>query len=181
MPPSTDSDSPRPHFFNGWRVAGWGAALALLLLPAIAMRFGEEVNWTPGDFLAAAMMLVGLGAGIELAVRVAQGAVQRCAIIAASIAGFLTFWLNGAVGIVGDEGRPINLAFYALVLLAVVASFVVKFRAKPMLAITAAMVAGQIAIGFVAEFTFQPEWGPVLFMAFLWLIPALLFWKAAAD
>ena len=74
-------DSPQPpssqsHFFNGWRIAGWSAALALLLLPAIAMRFTDEVNWTALDFVFAGVLIFSLGMGLEIAVRVGRGAMH---------------------------------------------------------------------------------------------------------
>jgi len=35
---------------NRWRVAIWGSAALLLLLPWVAREFTREVNWTPADF-----------------------------------------------------------------------------------------------------------------------------------
>ena len=35
---------------NRWRPAIWGAAAFLLVLPAVAMQFTSEVNWTASDF-----------------------------------------------------------------------------------------------------------------------------------
>lgn len=40
---------------NGWRIAGWGSLLALLMLPALAMQITDEV--TAGDFVFAAILL----------------------------------------------------------------------------------------------------------------------------
>ena len=54
---------------NLWRIIGWGGAAALVMLPAVAMQFTSEVNWTPGDFGFAAMLLGAFGLGVELAVR----------------------------------------------------------------------------------------------------------------
>lgn len=39
------------------RKAGWSLAAVLLALPGIAIQFTTEMNWGPGDFLAAAMLL----------------------------------------------------------------------------------------------------------------------------
>ena len=41
----------------------------LLLLPAIALLFTDEVQWTAGDFLFAAVLLGGTGLLVELVVR----------------------------------------------------------------------------------------------------------------
>lgn len=172
------SQSPQ-RALNGWRIAGWSALAALLALPVIAMQFTSQVAWNTADFVIAGGMLVALGLGIELAVRIARSGIYRSAIIAAVVAGFVTFWVNGAVGIIGNEGQPINLAFYAMLLAGILASALVSLRPAPMAAITAIMTIGQLAVGLVAEFTFQPEWGPVLFMTVLWAVPAILFRKAS--
>lgn len=175
----TETEFAKPRLFNGWRIAGWGAALALLLLPALAMHFTGEVSWTAGDFLFAAVLLGALGAAMETAIRFGKAGTHRAGMLAASLAGFLTVWINAAVGIIGEG--PINIAFFAMVLLAIAASLLTRFRARAMAAIMAGMVAGQIAMGLIAEFTGQADWGPVAFMAVIWLVPAALFRLAAAD
>ena len=50
------------------RAAGRVAALtaALLLLPAVARLYTTEVNWGPGDFVAAAALLFGAGMALLL-------------------------------------------------------------------------------------------------------------------
>ena len=37
------------------------ATAALLLVPAVAMRYTHEVVWGPGDFVVAAVLLYGAG------------------------------------------------------------------------------------------------------------------------
>ncbi|RYY32003.1 MAG: hypothetical protein EOP59_19865, partial [Sphingomonadales bacterium] len=54
---------------NPWRLIGWGGIAALMLTPAVAMQFTDEVNWTVGDFLFAALMFGSVGLAIELTVR----------------------------------------------------------------------------------------------------------------
>lgn len=82
-----------------WRRWMWGALLALLLLPAIAMPFSAEVNWGVEDFAAAALMLGALGAGTEMASRIAVRPVWRMAMGAAVIAIIALIWAQAAVGI----------------------------------------------------------------------------------
>lgn len=81
------------------RTAGWGLAATLLLLPAIAMAFTREVNWGPEDFLAAAIILGGVGLGLEGAARL-QGRARRAVALAVLATGALV-WIELAVGIVG--------------------------------------------------------------------------------
>ena len=41
----------------------------ILLVPAIAMQFSDEVNWTTFDFIMAAIVLYGFGFLFEIAAR----------------------------------------------------------------------------------------------------------------
>ena len=73
---------------NRWRLARWGVIAALLILPAVAMQFTEEVSWSSSDFVAAAVLLVSAGAVYEVVarrvrparVRLMIGAVILCAV-----------------------------------------------------------------------------------------------------
>ncbi|WAT18635.1 hypothetical protein OZN62_03375 [Aurantiacibacter sp. MUD11] len=82
-----------------WRLAGWGLAAALLLLPAIAMQFTDEVAWGPGDFVVMGGLLLGLGAAIELFFRLPLSGTLRLAAVAAAFGVFLLVWAELAVGI----------------------------------------------------------------------------------
>lgn len=79
------------------RKAGWSLAAALLLAPAIAMQFTSEMNWGPGDFVAAALIIGGIGLGLELAARL-QGRTRVIMGALAVLAG-LAVWAELAVGI----------------------------------------------------------------------------------
>ena len=48
------------------RKTGWSLAADLLLLPALAMVFTDEMNWGPSDFLAAALLLGTTGVVLEI-------------------------------------------------------------------------------------------------------------------
>ncbi|MEN9933134.1 MAG: hypothetical protein RIS17_1707 [Pseudomonadota bacterium] len=79
------------------RKAGWSLAAALLLAPAIAMQLTSEMNWGPGDFVAAALIIGGIGLGLEGAARL-QGRTRLIAGALAVMAG-LAVWAELAVGI----------------------------------------------------------------------------------
>ncbi len=80
------------------RRTGWSLAAAILVLPAIAMQFTREVNWGPGDFLAAALLLGGTGLVLEVAAALPRARWRsRGAIIA--VAALLLIWAELAVGI----------------------------------------------------------------------------------
>lgn len=171
-------------FFNGWRIAGWSMALALLALPAIAMQFTGEVNWTATDFIFAGILIGALGIGIELAVRMGRSLPKRLGIAIASLAGFMTFWSNAAVGIIGDEGSPVNAGFFLLVIFAVIVGALVRLRPAPMKWLMAFMAAAQFALGIAAT-QMMPghavEWGVLAFFAVLWSVAAGCFHLAASS
>lgn len=54
------------RLWTGLRILGWLGVAAILIAPAIAMRFTTEVNWTQSDFVFAGILLIGGGAIIEL-------------------------------------------------------------------------------------------------------------------
>ena len=100
--------------FGRLRLLGWGLAAALLALPAVAMRFTGEVNWGAEDFIAAALLLGGLGLGIELVLRLPGRLAWRLGAVAALVLAFMLTWANLAVGLIGPEGSPLNLALFGL-------------------------------------------------------------------
>lgn len=159
---------------NGWRIAGWGSLLALLLLPALAMQLSPEVNWTAGDFVFAALLLGFIGTVFELAARFAQAGAQRIGYILAGIAAFLTVWSNAAVGIIGDDDA-VNALFFLMIVIGIVLAAACRFQSRAMRWIAVSLAAGQYAAG-VAALRLMPghavEWGVLTFFALLWLAVA---------
>jgi hypothetical protein len=166
-----DLTSPRARLFNGWRIAGWGSLLAMLLLPALAMQLTYEVDWTASDFVFAAILLGFVGTVIELAVRFVRSGKARIGYILAGLTAFLTFWSNAAVGIIGDDDS-VNVFFFLMVMAAILAGMIVRFRPGAMRWIAALLAAGQYAVG-IAALSMMPghavEWGFLTFFALLWL------------
>ena len=64
----------------------------LLLIPFIAMRFTDEVNWTPLDFVVMGAMLLVTGLAIEVALRIVRQTWMRAAAVVVILLGFLTVW-----------------------------------------------------------------------------------------
>lgn len=168
----------------GWRIAGWSAAAALLALPAIAMRFTNEVNWTGSDFLFAAILLFVTGLAAEGALRLARSWPQLVGFGFATFTAFFTIWVNLAVGIIGSEDETINVGFLVLLLMAIVASAVRLFKPRAMSVITGVLAVSQLAMGMAAMRAMpghQVEWGVLLMFATLWLGASLSFRRHAAQ
>lgn len=130
-----------------WRALGWGSAGALLLLPLVAMQFTREVDWTAGDFLFAAMMFALVGVTLELAVRASTNLGYRAGVAVAVVTTFLLVWINGAVGMIGNEDNPLNLMFFGVIAVALAGSIVARFKAAGMARAMIAAGTAQAAIG----------------------------------
>lgn len=113
-----------------WRLALWGGAAALLLLPAVAMLWTDEVQWTGFDFLIAGIVLALAATGIECALRATPARAMRIALVFAVIAALLLAWAALAVGIVGDGTGPIDLVFVLFLPLLVTALALRAWRAS---------------------------------------------------
>ncbi|WP_207774712.1 hypothetical protein [Sphingosinicella sp. YJ22] len=175
------SESSGRRLGSPWRIAGWGTAVLILLLPLVAMRFGDEVNWTESDFIFAGIMIGGTGALFELTVRMSRNQAYRAGVGFALAASFLTVWATGAVGMIGDEDNPYNLLFLAVIGLALAGAIVARFRAQGMAITMATAALAQVVVSVVGMPTdlrggiFSAGFGGI------WLISAALFWKAARD
>ncbi|MCP3734868.1 hypothetical protein M9979_08290 [Sphingomonas sp. RP10(2022)] len=111
------------------KIAMWLAAAALLLAPAVAMRFTTEVVWTASDFAFAAILLFGSLTAFELVSRRTPAMAWRLAIGATLLGAVLLVWVNAAVGIDGSEDNPVNLVFYAIAAASLVVAGVLAIKA----------------------------------------------------
>jgi hypothetical protein len=176
---------PAPGLSPAWRWvrwAIWGGAAGLLLLPAIAMRFTPEVDWSAGDFVAMGIMLGTVCALFELGLRRARSNAYVFGALCGAGTGFLIVWSNLAVGIVGNEDNPVNLIFFLVVLLAMTLAALSRLQpgrlARAMYA-TAAVQALTALLPLLVG-----EWRVVVILgvfAFGWLLAGLLFDQAARD
>jgi hypothetical protein len=147
------------------------------------------VNWDATDFTVAGVMLAVTGLLVALVLRRSGGnRAYRSAAGLAILAAFLLVWINGAVGIIGDEGDPANLMFAGVLAVALAGSAASRFRAAGMARAMFATAGAQVlvaAIALAAGFGRSgPAWptdvlvASAMFTA-LWLGSALLFRKAA--
>lgn len=163
-----------------WRILVWGGLAALLLVPLVAMQFTDEVVWTGFDFMLAAILLGVVGAGFELAARMSRSWVYRGGFAVAVVTGFLTVWVNLAVGMIGNEENPANLIFTGVLLVAVVGAVVARFRADGMVrAILLAAVAQAGCAAYAASIGHTRDAVFISIFCVFWLVSAGLFRLAA--
>jgi hypothetical protein len=173
-----------------WRLLLWAVPTALLIAPAVAMQFTAEVQWSAFDFVFAAALLYGTTGLIDLAVRKGGSMADRLGAGLAVLISFLLVWINGAVGMIGNEDNPANLMFLVVIGIAAVGAAIARFRARGM---ARAMGAAAIAQGAITALVPIRNWGTedapgtlgLMFLvgvfAVLWGLSAALFVKAAHD
>lgn len=172
-----------------WRIAGWGAAVALILLPLVAMQYSSEVVWTGSDFLFAIVMLGSVGLGLELAART-KNRLFTTAVAIALLASFLQIWIAAAVGIIGNENEDANLLFLCVAGLALAGSAIARFRPARMAVAMIVAAIAQAAVPLIAPIFGDSKmaaiWSrevivfTIVFTA-MWLVSAWLFRKAARE
>jgi hypothetical protein len=128
----------------------WAGAAGLLMLPAVAMRFTTEVEWTLSDFVFMGVLLTAAASAVEVGMRLSGDWYYRLGVLAAVGGSFLTVWVNAAVGMIGSEDEAVNLAYLGVILVALVGSILARFRAAGMARAMFAALALHVGIGIAA-------------------------------
>jgi len=171
-----------------WRIVGWGFAVALLLLPFVAMQLGADgVDWSLGDFIVFGVMIGAVGGAFELVVRASGNWAYRGGAALGLLAMFLVVWANLAVGIVGNENNPWNQLFFLALLIGIAGACVARFRAGGMSVAMLVTAVGLMAAYVLARLNRPEEFGAHLMVeligtsifALLFVGSAALFRKAA--
>lgn len=157
------------------------------------MQFTDEVNWTVGDFVFAAVLLFGSLGAYEVAVRTTGNIAYRAAVGFALAAAFLLIWMNGAVGIIGAEDNPANLMYAGVLALGFIGALTARFQPPGMARALFATALAQALVPVIALTIWKPPvtsvdefWGVAGvfglngFFVVLWLGSAWLFREAAA-
>jgi hypothetical protein len=184
------------------RLIGIVVTVALILLiPLIAMQFTDEVNWDVFDFVLFGTALFVIGLAYELVARrldlpASEGqstpettktgkTLYRVALGIGLGGAFLLFWVNGAVGIIGNEGQPANLMYGAVFLVGFIGSLIARFKPQGMARTLFAMAFVQLLIPVIAGIIWpQVSWGGAgmvgvfmlnAFFAMLFVVSGFLF------
>lgn len=164
---------------------------SILLVPLLAMRFTEEVNWDLFDFIFMGALLFGVGLAYELVARRSEKTLYRVAFGVGLATAFLLFWVNGAVGIIGNEGQPANLMYGAVFAVGLVGSLMARFKSRGMARTLFAAALVQMSVPVIALIIWpQISWGGAglggvfvlnAFFAALFVVSALLFQRASIS
>jgi hypothetical protein len=174
------------------RLIVWAVVVALILLiPLVAMQFTSEVNWTLIDFAFASVLLFGTGLTYELVARKGGGIAYRVAVGVALTAAFLLVWINGAVGIIGNEDNPANLMYFGVLAVLTIGSVMARFRPRGMVRALFATALAQMLVPVIALIAWRPSLNDApgilgvfmlnAFFAMLFIVSAFLFRHAAQE
>jgi hypothetical protein len=167
---------------NRLRTVVWGTAGFVLLLPLVAMQFTTEVDWDFADFAVFGAMLLVVCGIYELATRLTGNKAYRLAVGIALAGAFILTWVNLAVGIIGNEGNPANLMFFAIPMVGLAGALIVRFESRGM---ALSLLATALAQALVSVIALIAGWGYTFaltgFFILLWLTSAQLFRKAARE
>lgn len=165
---------------NPWRLTGWFFAAALLLTPAIAMQFSREWNWGPGDFLVAAILIGGVGLGVEWAVRRSADPAFRIAAAVALVGAFLLAWINDVAHLVAGRDHPANLLVLAIPFMGLVLGWKARWQPAGLARAMLVMIAAQLLLAASVAATNSLKHAVVLaVLTAPWALSHLLFRRAA--
>ena len=146
------------------------------------------MNWDLLDKLTFATMLIAVAIIALLAWRQGRTRAYRLGAAVAALGAFFLAWVNGAVGIIGNEEYEANLLFFGVLAVAAAGSVIARFRARGMAIALYATATAQVLVAvFVITMRLGasgPIWPrdvlimTVIFSTF-WLVSGSLFSKAA--
>lgn len=149
----------------------WALVIAALLaIPLVAMQFTEEVQWSAYDFLIMGAVLSGMALAYEGIARKSGQTLYRLALGLGLLGAFLLFWINGAVGIIGNEGQDANLLFGLVFAVGLLGALISRLRARGMAHTLYAAAGVQMLVPMVALLVWPPpeiSWSPGVFRVFL--------------
>lgn len=159
-----------------WRLAAWGVAALLLLLPLVA-----GAPWTAGDYVFAAILLFGSLGAYEVAARSTGNIVYRAGVGLSIAATFLLIWGNAAVHISDSAADALYFGVAAIGIVGVIiALFQPGAGARTMFAAALALVvvsvvtllAGMVPNPYVSVFELAgiTAFYAVLFGGAAWLL-----------
>ena len=147
------------------------------------------MNWDLLDILVFGTMVL-VFAAIVVVVRRARSATYRFAAIVAALGAFFLVWINGAVGIIGNEENKANLLFFGVLCVAALGAVIARFRARGMSIALYTTALSQVLVAVYAITMQLGASGPIwprdilmltAFFCAFWLVSGWLFNKAAAK
>ena len=169
------------------------ATTFILLIPLMTMQFTEEVNWDLFDFAFMGALLFGAGLTYKLIARKGSTTAYRAAVGIAVVAALLLVWINGAVGIIGNEENPANLMYLGVLVVGIIGALIARFQPNKMARALFATALAQALVPMIALTIWPPRvtsWGAAgvfgvfvlnAFFVVMFIVSALLFRRASQS
>ncbi|PIR69349.1 MAG: hypothetical protein COU47_03190 [Candidatus Niyogibacteria bacterium CG10_big_fil_rev_8_21_14_0_10_46_36] len=179
------------------RLSIWAVAVSFILSIPLVLTLlgsgtaGEGWHWTLPDFVLIGGALFSIALAYELIARRTKITVYRAAFSLGLAGAFLLFWVNGAVGIIGNEGQPANVLYGAVFVVGLVGSLASRFQPKGMARTLFVAAIVQMLVPVAALIIWPSSaisWSPSVlgvfilsaFFAAFFLVSAMLFQRADA-
>lgn len=142
----------------------------------------DEVVWDVADFPILGVFLIGPGVIYELAARYTGNRAYKFALGLALGAALLLFWINGAVGIIGDDDNDANLMYNGELAIGLIGVIIARLKPRGMARAMSATAGAQVLVFVIALVVGWGFTGPItLFFVGMWLASARLFRQAATE
>lgn len=144
------------------RLIRWAVVVVLILLiPLVLTLLGSGVDgdgwhWTLFDFVFMGALLFGSALAYELVSRKMSKGAYRYAVGVAVVTAFLLVWVNGAVGIIGNEGNPANLMYFGVLAVGIVGATIARLEPRGMARALFAMAFAQMLVPVIALIVWRP-------------------------
>lgn len=156
----------------------------VLFIPAAAMLLNVDGwVWQAGDFVAAWMIMVGVGLAWKFITTKTGNRSYRSATGIALAAGFLLVWVNGAVGLIGSEDNPANMMYAGVLLAGIIGAAIARLEPRGMALTSFATAIIQFLIPVIALLVWPTDFSPGivpvfglnLFFVLLFTVSGLLY------
>ncbi|MCW8092275.1 hypothetical protein [Alteromonas sp. ASW11-130] len=127
-----------------------------LLIPFIASQSSAEFNWSVTDFVLVGTMLLVASLTFWFLSHKVTSRYCKTGIAIGILAYLAAMWANLAVGIVGNPENPVNLVFYALLLISTFITYLGKFSSKKLILAMLVPLIGFLVMASVAFFYNEP-------------------------
>ena len=119
------------------------------------------MNWDILDFAVFGAMLAGVGIVYILIRRQSASATYRWAFGVALAGAFFLVWVNGAVGIIGDEGNDANMMYFGVLAVGVVGAVIARLKPQGMERTLYATALAQVVVAAIALFAGLGSTAPI--------------------
>ena len=133
----------------------------ILLIPLAAMLFKVDGwAWDAAAFIAAWVLMAGVGVAYKLVTRKAGSRAYRVATGVALAAGLILIWINGAVGLIGSEDHPANLMYGGVLAVGVIGAVIARLEPLGMARALFATALAQFVVPVVALIIWRADFSP---------------------